>query len=250
MAAPARTPLGEATLTRKWWLDINTGTYAAPTWTPVSGISNFVPKLEPTLQEDSDYDSAGYKSQAKTALAWSAEFTLNRKVTDALSTVYDPGQEALRTAGGVFGASGIVDIRWYEVSTGGPITEAFRGFGEVSWSEDGGAMDALDTVSVVVTGRGARAVITHPDAAAVVPVVTSIAPATGVAAGGEVAYIAGQFFTGVVSVKIGVTAVTDYQLVSDFGLAIITPAKVAATYTVYVENATGSNVTGPTFVYT
>jgi hypothetical protein len=38
-------------------------------------------------------------------------------------------------------------------------------FATVTWSPDGGGMDALSTVSVTLTGQGERKAITHPAAA-------------------------------------------------------------------------------------
>lgn len=164
MAHVDRTALAATTLNSKWWLDVNTGTYVSPTWTPVNGIMEFKPSKETTLQDDSDFDGAGYKSQVATALAWSIELKLKRAPTVASATAYDTGQEALRTASDALGTANRKDIRWYEITASGPVTETYRGYCTVSWNEDGGGMDAADTVSVVLTGQGARSTATHPDA--------------------------------------------------------------------------------------
>lgn len=251
MAAPARVPLGGETLNRKWWIDVNTGTYAAPTWTPVNGVVDFKPTYEPTTQDDSDFDSAGAKSEVVTAYSWGAELKLARKVTVADATIYDTGQEAIRTVADNLGTANVLDIRFYEVNSGGPKTEAYRGYVVAKWSEDGGTMDALDSVTVSLIGKGARTAITHPDSAASVPIVSSITPAVGAAAGGEPVYIYGQFFTGTTAVKMGAggTAFTDFNIISDYVIVGTVPAKVAATYIVEVTNATGASTGGPSFVY-
>lgn len=163
MPAPARVPLGASTNNRKWFVDVNTGTNAAPVWTGVHGITEFQPNLEPTLQDDSDFDSGGDKSQTVTARAWSASMKLARKVRATLATAYDPGQEALRLASEEIGIANSVDIRFYEMEPNGPRVEAYRGKAAVSWTPDGGGMDALSTVSVTLTGQGKRTAITHPD---------------------------------------------------------------------------------------
>jgi hypothetical protein len=196
------------------------------------------------LQDDSDYDSAGYQSQAKTALGWSIELTVQRKVTAALATAYDPGQELLRAAANALGTTGVVDVRWYEVTASGPITEAYRGYAEVTWAPEGGAMDALDTASLVLTGRGARATYTHPDFAAAVPILYSVTPAVGVQAGGTLHTLKGQNFfaagvSGVVSMAVGVTAITVYTVDDDQTIHFVMPAKAAATFAITVTNATG-----------
>jgi hypothetical protein len=247
-----RTPLGAATLARRWYLDVNTGTYAAPVWTAVNGVEDFKAPLDPSVQDDSDYDSGGYKSSTITALGWKVELKLARKVTAASALVYDPGAEVLRAASMNMGLANRVDIRWYEVTDSGPIVEAYRGYATVSWSEDGGGMDALASVSVTLTGQGARATLTHPDFAASVPIVSSVTPAAGAAAGGEPVYIYGQGFTGTVSVKMGGsggTAFTDYNVVSDTVIVGTVPAKTAGSYQVCVTNATGASTVMPSFTY-
>jgi hypothetical protein len=252
MAHVARTPLGAATSPKKWYLDVNTGTYAVPVWIAVNGVTNFVPKQDPTLQDDSDFDSDGSKSQAKTALQFGADVTVGRKVTAASATVYDPGQEALRTASRTLGTGGIVDVRYYEVTSGGPTAEAYRGYAEVSWVPAGGAMDALEGASITLTGRGNWASITHPDnEAAHVPVVSTITPATAAAAGGQVVSLYGQYFTGVTACKVGAggTAFTSYYKIDDNHIIGELPAKTAGTYVIEVTNATGASTGGATVTY-
>lgn len=162
MPATTKVPLGAATLIRKYYLDVNTGTTAAPVWTGVFGITDFKPAQDDELKEDSDFDSEGWKSQTKTASAWSIELKLSRKVTAASATAYDPGQEKLRALSLLSGTGNTAEVRWYEMTTGGPRVESFQGFAAVSWAPEGGPMDALDMVSVKLTGQGKRNATTHP----------------------------------------------------------------------------------------
>lgn len=157
--------LGASTLVRKWGLDVNTGTKAAPVWTPVRGRADFSPSLDPTLQDDSDFDGEGWKSQTVTSQAWSLAFKVARKVDPDNATAYDAGQEALRLAAAEMGTENDVHVRWYETTPGGPRTEAYDGNAAVSWSPDGGGMDALAMVSVTLTGKGRRNAITNPQPA-------------------------------------------------------------------------------------
>lgn len=163
MPATTKTPLGATTTQRKWYLDINTGTDVAPVWTGVFGITEFTAPLENTLQDDSDYDSDGYKSQTKTASQWSVTGTVKRAVTAADPTAYDPGQEALRLAAEENGVANSVHVRWYEMEEDGPRVEAYEGHGAVSWAPNGGGMDALSTAGFTITGQGRRTAIAHPD---------------------------------------------------------------------------------------
>lgn len=164
MASTTKVPLGPATLNRKWYLDVNDGTYGAPDWVGVFGIEDFKAGKDPNLEDDSDFDSGGWKSSTVTALSWSIELKIARKVTTASATAYDPGQEILRAASDLMGTGNNVDVRWYEVTASGPKEESYRGYAAVSWVPDGGSMEALDTVTVTLTGKGARSTATHPDA--------------------------------------------------------------------------------------
>lgn len=248
MPASTKTPLGASTLNRKWYLDVNTGTYAAPTWTPVLGLAEFKDGLDPTSQDDADFDSEGYKSSTISALGWSLELKLQRKVQAAVATAYDTGQEKLRTVSGELGVNNRVDVRWYEMEEDGPRVEAYRGYASVSWSPDGGAMDALSTVTVTINGQGKRTAITHPDAASV-PKVYSVTPATGAAAGGELVTITGSGFLAATAVEFGADAATDYNIVDDYHIAAIAPAHAAGAVTVTVTNATGDSTDPVSFTY-
>lgn len=161
---PTTTPLGASTLVRKWKLDVNTGTSAAPVWTRVMGIGDFKPNLSLTMQDDSDFDSGGDKSSTATAREWGCEFKVARKVLSTDATAYDVGQEKLRLAAAQLGAANTVEIRFYEYidAAGGPQVEAYQGKCAVDWSPDGGNMEALETVSVKLMGQGKRTPITHP----------------------------------------------------------------------------------------
>lgn len=163
MAATTKVPLGATTTNRKWYVDVDTGTESAE-WTGIFGIQEFKDALEATLQDDSDFDGEGWKSQTNTANAWSLELKVKRAVKADSATAYDPGQEVLRAAAEETGVANSVHIRWYEMEPGGPRVEAYDGYAAVSWSPDGGGMDALSTVTVTLTGQGKRNHITHPGA--------------------------------------------------------------------------------------
>lgn len=162
MAVTTKTPLGASTVNRKWYLDVNTGTFAVPVWTGVFGMTDFKPVNNGTLQDDSDFDGEGYKSQTQSAIEWGFETKVRRGVTRAEPTAYDPGQEVLRLASLGMGIDNEVDIRYYEVTAGGPDAEAYRGFVVVTYEDDGGDMAALSTASIKGGGRGKRTPIAHP----------------------------------------------------------------------------------------
>ena len=109
------------------------------------------------MQDDSDYDSDGWGSDVKTMLKWSNVVKLARKM--AAGFTEDPGQAVIRAAYDKFGSDGVVRVRWYDRNG---TVEAYDGFAQVQWSEDGGDATALSMVSVTLTGQGARNVITNP----------------------------------------------------------------------------------------
>jgi hypothetical protein len=149
-----------------WYIDVDTGSSSAtsPTWTPVLGITQFQDKIEPNLEDDSDFDSGGYMSQTKTGEQWSLEFSVSRKVTATDKTAYDKGQEFLRGKGiGKIGIANSVHVRFYEMTEDGPRVEAYEGNAAVSYSPAGGKMTDLNMVDLVLTGQGKLKQIAHPD---------------------------------------------------------------------------------------
>lgn len=163
MTATTKTPLGASTLNRKWYLDVNTGTEATPVWTGVFGITDFKAGVEGSLQDDSDFDSNGWKSQVNTANTWKIEAKCRRGLQASDPTTYDPGQEVLRIAAANTGEANIVQVRYYEM--GDAKVEAYSGNVAVTWTEDGGNMEAVSMVSFTLNGRGARNIIAHPASA-------------------------------------------------------------------------------------
>jgi hypothetical protein len=165
MAATAitRVPLGASTFVHKWCLDINSATYATPTWVGFFGTNDFVFTIDPSTEDDGDLDSPGWGSEIVTSRKWKAETTVIRKVTAASATAYDPGQELARLAAFELGAANRLDVRIYEMVTSGPKVEAYRGYASVQWVPVGGDNKALDKVKVTFNGSGELAKLTpHP----------------------------------------------------------------------------------------
>lgn len=162
----ARQELGAPTLNRKWYLDVDNATNGAAAWIGVYGVQEFKDAVAATTQDASDFAGGGWKSTVVTANQWSCELKVKRAPTAAEPTAYDPGQEVLRKAAVQMGTGNRVHVRWYEMEPGGPRVEAYEGYASVTWSPDGGGMDALSTVTVTLNGTGKRVDITHPSASA------------------------------------------------------------------------------------
>lgn len=240
---PARTPLGAATTNRKWYLDVQDP--AAPgVWVSVFGQTEGKPRpSDATTQDDSDFDGGGYGSDTTTALKWGYEGKVNRKTVNGNATAYDPGQEIIRKAAKTIG--GVIRARYYEMEPNGPRVEAYEGLVSPTWTPDGGGMDALDSASFNLRGRGAPVEIAHPEGVTPAPVITAVSP-SGVAAGGSVV-IRGDKFTGVTgaaNVKFGATNATSYVVIDDDTIQAVMPAGSAGPVTVTVGTTVSS------FLYT
>lgn len=148
-----------STLARKFKVDVMAGSNdpTTGTWTPVRGIQELTPAKEDNLEDDSDYDSDGWTSQVRTGQSWSLELKVARKAEGG--TVYDPGQEIIRTASDQFGVDGTVLVRWYNRDGG---AEAYQGRAIAGFTDDGGSTTALSTATLTLTGNGARTKITNP----------------------------------------------------------------------------------------
>lgn len=251
----ATTPvaLGATTTNKKWYADVNTGTYAAPIWLGIFGVTDCKPSITQTTQDDGDFQSDGWGSDNVTELKWALELKVRRGVTAANPVAYDPGQEALRLAGGQTGLNNKVDVRWYEMEPGGPRVEAYRGFASVSYSDDGGDRAANSTASITLSGKGKRTSITHPDSVPTpAPAITALVPATGPAAGGTLVQIQGSHFTGMTAVTFDGTAATNKVVISDTLIVATAPAHTAATTDVAVTTPAGTsaNTAADNFIYT
>lgn len=159
MTAPLVTSLA-----RKWRLEVNTSATETPTWVQVKGVTNLTPALAATTQATDDYDSDGWGGDEKTMLKWSLAVQLLRKGVDEATP--DPGQEALRAKATQFGVAGTAHLRWYDRNAG---PEAYEGFANVSWEPGGGGTADLESVTVNLTGKGARLDITNPATEPVTP---------------------------------------------------------------------------------
>lgn len=258
MTATTKVPLGAVTYVHKWQADVNTGTYAAPVWIGLFGTNDFKFGVEPTTKDDGDFDSVGWGSEVVSSRKWKLETTFLRKVVAAAPTTYDPGQEFLRAASLLLGSGNRVDIRVYEMVSGGPKVEAYRGYASVQWVPSGGANDEIEKVVCTLNGSGELVAITHPDGGSVVPVLYSITPAVGPAAGGSMHIIRGAGFmlAGVDNVKatsgikFGTTNATAWTTISDSMISVLAPANTAGAYVVYVENAVGKSITATVTVTT
>ena len=229
------------TVNSSWRLDVDTTPLTTATWVQVLAANKIAPTVNSTVQDATDYDSAGWGSDAVTLRKWQIAADLLRKVT--ATDVYDVGQEFLRVASENLD---LVHIRWYDRSNANG--EAFEGWALVQWTPAGGTAEGLQLVNVVLLGQGARTAITNPTTAAVVPTITSALP-SGAAAGALVT-IKGTAFTGVVGVagvKFAAVNATNYTVLDNYTIVATMPAGGAGSAPITVTNGVG---TSAAFAYT
>ncbi|MFE7073808.1 phage tail tube protein [Streptomyces sp. NPDC057620] len=156
------TPTEETALARRWRLQINMAypdDLVTPDWVTVIGIAEFTPPApQPNNEDSSDYESAGWNGNTKTAQEWELPVTLNRKINDVVK-VFHPTHEKLRQAAWKFGSKSKAHLRWFDRDG---LPEAYEGKGIVQWEYSGGEHTALEQVTVTITGDGELLLIDNP----------------------------------------------------------------------------------------
>ncbi|MBM0275322.1 phage tail tube protein [Micromonospora tarensis] len=234
-------------LARRYRLQVNTGTTGSPVWTTVTGLTDFKPTINPTMQDDSDYETDGWNSSEKTAQGWQIEATVLLK--DDGSGTFNSGVEKMRLASDQFGDTSRVEVRWFDKDG---RAEAYQGTALVTWERANSGNTDLDAAKVTLTGRGARTSIANPLIADPLadPAVTALAPNTGPAAGNTLATISGINFTGATAVTFGGTAATTFRVISPSVISVVTPAKAAGQYDVVVTTPNGTSAASAASKYT
>lgn len=208
------------------------------TWVRPKGLNDLNPSFDPNLEDANDYDSDGWGSQEITLNNWSVAVGMNRKSDGG---VEDPGQALIRACLGEFGDNARLYVRWYRTDG---IDEAWTGRAIVTVENANTATTDIASWNVTFTGDGVCTKITNPYSASAVPVVSSLSPSSGAAAGGDLVTVTGQFFTGASAVTFDAAAATDFTVVSDSKIVAVTPAGAAGPADVVVTNTAGASTTG------
>lgn len=141
-----------STLARDWALQVNVGTQEEPNWIYVRGLSQFSPQTSPTMQDDSDIDSEGYKSQIATAqeMIFKGEGKRKGKKTEG-KFKQDPGQAALREKGRKMGLDNVIQARCWRTDG---VEEGYDSYFSVKWEDQAGGNEDLDSFSFELMSRG------------------------------------------------------------------------------------------------
>jgi hypothetical protein len=223
-------------LARRFRLDINIGTEAAPNWQELKGLNEFNgAPVTAITQADMHYDSDGWKGYVKTAQEYLIEGNVSVK-RDRTTKLLNEVHQFLKDASEAFDGDEIVQFRFYD--RGG------QGWGIVGWTPDGGDAEQKGTVAFTLTPDADRPqieTIANPLNATPIPIITSVSPSTGTTAGGDLVTITGAHFTGATLVEFGATAATEFTVVSSSTIVALTPAVAASTVKTEVTTPNGSN---------
>lgn len=234
---------------RKWRWQINMGTVSVPDWQTVVGLQEFAPPIEPTDQEDNDYENDGWGGSTRTMLVWGIEANISHR-KDNTTHVENPVHQKLRLASKTIDTDqGVVHMRWFDKLGS---AEAYEGYGLITWEPDGGGTADLERVSITVTPSAtdpALATISNPVNASPIPIVSSVDPASGGTAGGDLVTITGAYFTDASAVTFDGTAADDFAVVSATKISAVTPSGVAGAVDVVVTTPNGAGTGTDVFTY-
>lgn len=134
---------------------------ATPTWVWVYGISKFDPTADPTMQNDTDIGSGGFKSQQVTATSLDIAMEgLFKGVRGSDGTVpLDPGVAYLRSKRFLVGINNEVHVRYWRNDG---VPDAIEHHFTCAWKDVGGSIEDLQKFTAELKGRGAPKLISKP----------------------------------------------------------------------------------------
>lgn len=240
----ATTPTTRVTdLARRHRIDIDVATYPASTYSQLLGIFDLKLIEELRAVDDETYEDGGamretvtgYNARLEGKIKWSK---------NAAGTAFDTVQKFLRDKFVVGRGSSMptaeFGVRWYDRNgLDDAQSQEARAYVK-SWAPDGGDSGQPDNISFVIQMQGALSAITNPNGS-LLPVVNSVSPTGGAAAGGTSVIISGTHFTGATAVKFGATDATNFSIVNDAIIVATAPAHAAGSVQAKVTTPAGSS---------
>lgn len=236
---PAGTTLGQSF---EYGVDVNLGTFGAPTWQEIRRMSGWAPTFPKVTQDGSTYDDEGAPNEEVSGRGFAGAFTVqaNRSQTTGL---YLPEVECLVNASRRIGDQAVVDLRFYhKPKTGAPHpTDAGRALATVELSRQNTGNAETDVFAISLAGKGAYTPIANPYTNVVdaVPVISAITPAGQAAT--KLVTITGSGFLGATDVKFGATSATDFAVLSEATIVATVPAGAAGPVNVTVVTPNGTS---------
>lgn len=145
----------------KYGVRINIGTLASPVWVFVQGLTNYEPKTDPKMEDDTDISSNAWGSQANAGNEFSVDFEALVKGTKDTTFIPDPGLWALVVAAQKTGDEGHVHMQHWRTDD---LPQAFEFFAAVKATLKGGKPNELQKLSGSLVGRGEPIAIVKPKA--------------------------------------------------------------------------------------
>lgn len=138
-------------LAKNFPLEINSGTTAAPVWTPIGGINSLTISPAKNTVDTRDYNSGNW--QEHMVVSRGATLSLDgQRLHDPTDGSRDPGQEEVESYAWETGAEAEAEFRVVSASADGTVLAQFKATVEVT--PFGGGSDDLATwdVELEVTG--------------------------------------------------------------------------------------------------
>ena len=146
----------------RWNVQVLTaGTEETGTWTWWNGISKFDPSQDPTLQDDTDINSRGFKSQLVTATSEDVAVEGLIKGLKALSDIpVDPGAAFVRSKRRQVGEDNVITLRYWrdDELDDQAVIQRFA----TSWKDVGGSNEDLQKFTADLKGRGEPTLVDRP----------------------------------------------------------------------------------------
>ena len=137
----------------RWNVQVNTGTATTPEWVWWNGISKFEPSQDPTMQDDTDIFSDGFKSQQVTATSEDVMVEgLIKGLRSSSGLPVDPGAAFVRAKRREVGEENEIQLRYWRSDDLEPmcIVQNFA----VGWKDVGGTNEDLQKFTADLKGRG------------------------------------------------------------------------------------------------
>lgn len=232
-------------LARRYQLQIDLGSTAVPDYQTLVGVVESKSNVETSEEDDSDYEGAGWGKVIRTAFGFKIETKINFKKS-RLTGAINPVHKFIRASTLKDDADQYLRLRYFDRFG---VDDAWAGEAVAAWGSEGGGHAAVDQISITFTGNGPLAPITNPLTVTQTPIVASLSPTTGPAAGGTLVQIRGGNFLGATAVHWGTTAATDFAVASNTLIVAVAPAGTA-TKNVRVTTVGGQSATAPANLYT
>lgn len=146
-------------LSRKWKIEVNTGTDITPVWAPIKGLTKLELAIDANEVDTTDFDSDGWEDSDTTFRKWSVNVEGFDGFTGPVDAqVDDPGQAFVKAKGLLTGPDAKVTARLYRTDTG----KGYSGLATANWSGAGGEVKGMEPFKSTLKGSGLLSPITVP----------------------------------------------------------------------------------------